>query len=90
MFTPAQPAPLDNAENLREAFAPYLGAARKVGGPGRTRRSTRGRSTRERGGADTGPTPQTVRAWAAEHGIELKSRGRVPADAIAKYEAAQG
>ena len=31
---------------------------------------------------------KAVRAWAASNGIELSSRGRVPADVIEKYRAA--
>jgi hypothetical protein len=29
-----------------------------------------------------------VRAWAREHGYDIKDRGRVPADLVAKYEEA--
>jgi hypothetical protein len=31
-----------------------------------------------------------VRDWAKAQGIEVKDRGRVPADVIAKFEAATG
>jgi hypothetical protein len=31
-----------------------------------------------------------VRNWAREQGIDIKDRGRVPADIVAKYEAATG
>jgi uncharacterized coiled-coil protein SlyX len=31
-----------------------------------------------------------VRAWARENGYEIKDRGRVPADIVAKYQAATG
>ena len=31
-----------------------------------------------------------MRAWAKAHGLEVSERGRVPADIVAKYEAANG
>lgn len=35
-----------------------------------------------------GPDPAAVRAWAEENGYEVSPRGRVPADVLAAYEAA--
>jgi hypothetical protein len=35
-------------------------------------------------------SPTAVRNWAWEQGIGIKGRGRVPADIVAKYEAATG
>lgn len=32
--------------------------------------------------------PAVVRAWAAEHGIEVAARGRVPADVLDRYREA--
>jgi hypothetical protein len=54
----------------------------KVGGT--SRRAPRAR--RAGNAIDT----TAVRAWAREQGIEIKDRGRIPADVIAKYEAATG
>ncbi len=31
-----------------------------------------------------------IRNWARENGIDIKDRGRVPADVVAKYQAATG
>jgi hypothetical protein len=31
-----------------------------------------------------------VRSWARENGYDIKDRGRVPADLVAKYQAATG
>jgi hypothetical protein len=31
-----------------------------------------------------------VRAWARENGYDIKDRGRVPAELVAKYQAAIG
>ena len=68
-----------NAQALREAVAPYIGHARRVGGRRSTgRRGTSGRSS------DTA----AMRAWAKEQGLPVNERGRIPADIVAKYEAA--
>ena len=68
-----------NAQSMRDALAPYLGHAR------RTRRAG------QRKAAGTGPTSQSaaIRAWAREQGLPVNERGRIPADIVAKYEAAQ-
>ncbi len=73
-----------HSEELRSALEKYVSHARKVGGS--TRRTARGRAGR---GANTTDTV-AVRAWARENGIDIKDRGRVPADVVAKYQAAVG
>ena len=73
-----------NAKELREAFARYISAARKVGrgtrvsGGGRTR-STGGRMDREQAGA--------IRDWARKNGHAVSDRGRIPASVVEAYEA---
>src|SRR3712207_7519330 len=69
-----------NADKLEKAIGPYLEKAQRVGG----RRSRSYSSSSSDGQVDT----KAVRAWAASNGIELSSRGRVPADVIEKYKAA--
>ena len=49
---------------------------------GRSSRGSRG------GGADGGPSPAEVREWARSQGLAVNSRGRVPAELHAAYEAA--
>jgi hypothetical protein len=70
-----------NAGKLRDAFAGYVGAARKVGGRPVARRPGR-RST----GGDN-RTAQ-IRAWAKGKNLKVNERGRIPAAIVAKYEAA--
>lgn len=66
-----------NAARLREALAPYVGHARKVGG----RRST----TTKKSGAAT----RDVREWARSNGWpDLGDRGRVPGEVQQAYDAA--
>lgn len=86
----------ENAAALREAFAPYIAAARSVSaragssrgsGAGRaSASSTRGsgRTQRRAGQRDYAP----VREWAARNGYTLSERGRVPAAVLEAYDAA--
>jgi hypothetical protein len=74
----------NHAEALRKALAPYLDAARRTSASA-ARRPTR--TARKTVGA-TGPNPTSVREWAKSQGIEVKDRGRVPADLMVKFKAA--
>jgi hypothetical protein len=74
----------DNAEALRKALARYVGAARRA--PGSPRRS--GRSGRR--AASNGLNTTEVREWARTQGLEVKERGRIPAELIVKFRAATG
>jgi nucleoid-associated protein Lsr2 len=70
-----------HAEELHKALAPYIAHARKAGG---ARRAARGR--RSASALDT----HKVREWARGQGIQVKDRGRVPADIAEKYRQATG
>jgi hypothetical protein len=71
-------------DELRAALGAYVSAARKVAGAARR---TAGRNAgRKPSAMDT----VAVRAWARENGFDIKDRGRVPADLVAKYQAATG
>jgi hypothetical protein len=70
-----------HAGGLREALAPFVAHARKVAGGRRGRRGTTSTT-------NLGPSPRLVRDWARSNGYEVSDRGRVPADVIAAYEAA--
>lgn len=72
-----------NAAALRDAFAPYIAAARSVSSRGTSNRATPRRQRRS-GQRDYGP----VRAWAAENGYTVSERGRIPAAVLEAYEAA--
>lgn len=75
-----------HSEELRSALGKYVTHARKVGGTARRGRVA-GRAGR--GAASTLNTTE-IRNWARENGIDIKDRGRVPADVVAKYQAATG
>lgn len=70
-----------NAKDLREALAPFIQAGRRVAGGKKA-----GRRSSAAGGR--GNKSAEIRAWAQANGIEVSARGRIPADVVAKFEAA--
>ena len=76
-----------HSEELRSALGKYVSHARKVGGASRRAGRAAGRA-----GRGTGSSLNTteIRNWARENGYDIKDRGRVPADLVAKYQAATG
>jgi hypothetical protein len=73
-----------HAQELRDALARYVDAARRVGGA--ARRPARG----TRHGSARGLNTTEIREWAKAQGIEVKDRGRVPAELVVKFKAAVG
>ncbi len=74
----------EHARALRDALARYVGAARRAGGAAR-------RPARSgRGAPESGLNSTEVREWAKAQGIEVKDRGRVPAEVVVKFKAASG
>ena len=72
-----------HAEALRKSLARYLQASRKISAsrrPSRTRRSS----------ASNGVNNSEVREWARSQGIDVKERGRIPAELVVKFKAASG
>ena len=72
-----------HAEQLHAALQKYITHARKVGAASRAARGRRGPAANA---IDT----TAVRSWAREQGIDIKDRGRVPGDVVAKYREATG
>lgn len=74
-----------NAAQLRDAFAQYVGAGRRVGSSrgGRGATGARGGSSRRRDGR----TAQ-IREWARNNGHKVSERGRISAEVMQAYEAA--
>jgi len=73
-----------HAQKLREALAAYLSAGRRVNGV--VKRPVRN----GRKAPATGLNTTEVREWAKAQGIEVKDRGRVPAELVVKFKAATG
>jgi Lsr2 len=72
-----------HAQELRGALARYVGAARRAGGGRRSARAGRRAPV-------SAVDPIEVREWAKAQGIEVKDRGRVPAELVARFKAATG
>ena len=72
----------EHAQALRDALARYVRAARRAGGA--ARRPARGGRKPRADGVDS----TEVREWAKAQGIEVKDRGRVPAELVVKFKAA--
>ena len=82
----------DNAAELRNVFAKYVDAARKVSGRG-NRSSGAGRAKATGGAAATGGRMDreqagAIRDWARKNGHEVSDRGRIPGSVVEAYEAA--
>jgi hypothetical protein len=73
-----------NAGTLRKALTEFVEHGRRV----KADRSASARN-RKRPVPRTGPSPAAVREWAAAQGIAVSPRGRISADVVAQYEAAQ-
>jgi hypothetical protein len=77
-----------NAKELRDAFARYISAARKVGRGNGGRAASSG-STRPRGGGRMDREQAgAIREWARKNGHEVSDRGRIPGSVVEAYEAA--
>ena len=76
-----------HSEELRSALGKYVSHARKVGGASRRAGRAAGRAGR---GSGSSVNTTEIRNWARENGYDIKDRGRVPADLVAKYQAATG
>ena len=74
----------DHTRQLRDALARYISAARRAGG------SIRSPARSARKAPKAGPDSTEVREWAKAQGIEVKDRGRIPAELVVKFQAATG
>ena len=73
-----------NASEMRDSFAKYVGAARKIGRSS----SSSGRSGRRSGGTSTAmdrDQAAAIRSWAKKQGLKVSDRGRIPATIIEQY-----
>ncbi|MBV9095620.1 MAG: Lsr2 family protein [Streptosporangiaceae bacterium] len=72
-----------HAGELRKVLTKYIDAARRPGG--NSRRPSRGGRR-----ASSGLNTTEIREWAKAQGIEVKDRGRVPAELVVRFRAATG
>ena len=76
----------ENAARLRDAFAEYVGHARRTGG-----RKQRGAAPVKVVAAASGngkPDTQAVREWARSQGENVAERGRVPQALVIRFQEA--
>jgi hypothetical protein len=81
----------EHAAALRDAFAPYVGAARKASGGAAAsspRRSSRGASRPASSSGSDREQVQAVREWARENGHKVSERGRLSAAVVSAYDSA--
>lgn len=67
----------ENTSNFDKALAPFVAHARRV--------PMARRSARRHGGTPEGIDPKHVRVWAAQRGIDLGMRGRIPYQVVDQY-----
>ena len=80
----------DNAAKLRESLSTWVGHARRVGGRSSSGGGSRRRSSAANGsGSGSGGTDTAaIRAWARDNGHDVSERGRISAEVMSAYEAA--
>ena len=67
----------ENAAKLRDALAPFVGAARKAGGRGRGR-AVRPTAVADKPARSNREDTTTIREWARANGHQINDRGRIP------------
>ena len=75
----------EHAAELDELLAPYVEHARGVDGGKPKRRARPAEGERRRRPEEL----RAIRQWTRERGLQVIDRGRIPADIIAKYDAAR-
>lgn len=81
-----------NANKLRDIFAQFVGAARRLGG--RARRSTAtatpapAAAAAPRRGTVDREQNQAIRDWARKHEFKVSDRGRIPSNVLTAYHQA--
>lgn len=74
----------DNAERLRDGLAEWVQNARRLGG---ARKSGNRTATKQ---STVGASNATIREWARANGHEVSERGRIKAEIIDAFNAANG
>ncbi len=74
----------DNAARLRDSLAEWVGHGRRVGG--QRRKGNRSATKRSSVGSDS----TTIREWARANGYQVSDRGRIKAEIIEAFNAANG
>ena len=84
----------DHREEMEEAFATYVGSARRASrsgtsAPRLTTRAAGGSGGGRASGGSDREEVQRIREWAREHGHKVSERGRLSSSVLEAYRAAQ-
>ncbi len=74
-----------NAAKLRNVFGPYIDAARRSGGNGRSPSRSGSRATGSRSAAAGPDDTKAIREWAESQGMTISARGRLSSDVKRAY-----
>lgn len=77
-----------HAAELRDALAPWVGAARRASGSRSAPRGSSGRTSRPSTAGSDRERVQAVREWARANGHTVSDRGRLSAEVQRAYDAA--
>ena len=81
-----------NAAQLRDAVAPFVGAARRAGRPSAAPTRPALASTHTPGTTRTPSEvdPKAIRTWAEANGVRVSARGRISAAVVEQHRTATG
>ena len=77
----------EHAAEMRDAFASFVGAARRAGRAGSGNGATRRTPARKSSGGGNERVAE-IREWARQNGHQVSERGRISAAVLSAYEAA--
>lgn len=79
-----------NAVEFEKALKPYVAAARRAGGrqPATAKRTATTPRKGRMGQFPPSGNAKAIRAWAAQNGLDVPARGRIPAAVRERYDAA--
>jgi hypothetical protein len=73
-----------HTQQLRDALARYIAAARRAGASAKQPARSRSKTTA------SVPNTNEIREWAKTQGLDVKDRGRIPAELAVKFKTATG
>ena len=75
-----------HAAALRDAFAPFIGGARRAGNAAKVGSQQRMSTVRSTGSGRSRGETAAIREWANANGLEVSTRGRISSTVLEAYE----
>jgi hypothetical protein len=75
-----------HAAALRDAFAPFIGGARRAGNAAKVGSQQRMSTVRSTGSGRSRGETAAIREWAKDNGLEVSTRGRISSAVLEAYE----